>query len=115
MRFWIAQDTNGQITIFTKEPKRYRISDGIYSWAIEGTDASAIRLINHFTAKRYIAEDGNVEYVFLADMIGFKRKGYKDGVQFFSDILNASKHWIDVRDLVEHNFPQMLDVYDKEG
>lgn len=43
----------------------------------------------------------------------FKNNIY--GVQFFSDILNASRHWIDVRDLVEHNFPQMLDVYDKEG
>lgn len=96
MRFWVAKDTNGQITLFTKEPKRYKLNDSIYSWAIEGTDASAIQLINHFTAKRYIDENGNVEYVFLADMIGLKREGYKDGVLLYEGISMLKAKEIDI-------------------
>lgn len=45
--------------------------------------------------------------------IDFLKEGIYS-VQYFSDILSASRHSIDVRDLVEHNFPNMLEKYDKE-
>lgn len=83
--------------------------------AFEKSGYSYELLNSLLTSLCYVVKYGNTDPDFVdGNAISFfKDKIY--GIQFFSDILNASKHWIDVRDLVEHNFPKMLDIYDKEG
>lgn len=76
MKFWVAQDDNGLIHLFSKEPKRVYIPAlKMYMWGAE--NCISVFLNNDMSSERYISnEDKHVEHRFLADILGFKRKGY---------------------------------------
>lgn len=78
MKFWVAQDDNGLIHLFSKEPKRAILPyANIHVWYADDNNCVTIELNNEFNSERYISnEDKHVEHRFLADILGFKRKGY---------------------------------------
>lgn len=87
MKFWVAQDDTGLIHLFNKEPIRsYIPALKMYMWGSE--NATVVCLNNDVLSERYISDNkGNVEYKFLADILGFKRKGYVKGVLMYEGIL----------------------------
>lgn len=72
-------------------------------------------LLNSLLSKlTQVAKSGTMDVDFDdKSAVDFLKEGIY-GVQYFSDILSASRHRVDVRDLVEHNFHNMLEKYDKE-
>lgn len=87
MKFWVAQDDTGLIHLFNKEPKRIFIPAlKLYQWGVK--NGTVVCLNNDFLSERYIADkNGNVEHKFLADILGFKRKGYVKGILMYEGIL----------------------------
>lgn len=75
------------IHLFNKEPKRIFIPAlKLYKWAVE--NGTVVCLNNDLLPERYIADkNGNVEHKFLADILGFKRKGYVKGILMYEGIL----------------------------
>ena len=86
MKFWVAQDDTGLIHLFNKKPKRMFIPAlKLYQWCVE--NGTVICINNDLLSERYISDEkGNVEHKFLADIIGFKRKGYVKGVLAYEGI-----------------------------
>ena len=82
MKFWIAQDDDGLVYLSTVKPKRVPLAydKHIKVWVIEAYKGVSVCLNNDMNSQRILREDGNIDKVYLADIIGFKRKGIKQGI-----------------------------------
>ena len=96
MKFWVAQDDTGLIHLFNKQPKRMFIPAlKLYQWCVE--NGTVICINNDLLSERYIADkNGNVEHKFLADILGFKRKGYVKGILIYEGILMKEAREVEI-------------------
>lgn len=96
MECWVVQDDLGSIYQFSREPKRTLLSyANRHVWYAE--NCIAIELNNDFNTERYISEkDKHVEHRYLADILGFKRKGYKKGILMYEGISMTKPRKVDI-------------------
>lgn len=92
----MAQDDTGLIHLFNKEPKRIFIPAlKSYQWGVE--NGTVVCLNNDFLSERYIADNkGNVEYKFLADILGFERKKYVKGILTYKGISTKEAREVEI-------------------
>lgn len=96
MKFWVAQDDNGLIHIFNKKPKRVLVpAFKSYIWVVE--NGTVVRLNNPMTSEQYVANTyGGYEHRFLADIMGFKRKGYTKGMLVYEGIYTKEAREVEI-------------------
>lgn len=101
MKFWVAQDDTGLIHLFNKEPKRMFIPElKLYQWGVD--NGTVICINNDLLSERYISDNkGNVEHKFIADILGFKRKGYVKGVLMYEGILIKEAREVEIKFNIE--------------
>lgn len=80
MKFWVAQNDDGHIYLFTSKPERYEGFRNIHYWAIFSGKGIPILLNDGSHCLRYLDENKVVQCKYLADIMGFKRKTIKDGI-----------------------------------